>query len=117
VYLYEGEKHELSPHADGDIRKEVASAALGQAFLADAAVILLVVADYSRTTGRYGERGRRYVDMEVGHLGQNVSLEAEALRLATVCVGAFRDRSVAQAFSIDADLEPLYLLPVGHPGD
>ena len=114
VYHYLPSGHALERHAEGDIRPMIARASLGQGFLAQAPLDLLMAADLSRTAQRYGDRARRYVDMEAGHASQNVHLQAEALGLGTVAVGAFHDDDVAAAFRLPASLRPLYLMPVGH---
>jgi len=114
VYRYVPAEHSLEKTMDGDIRAQVAAAALGQEFLEVAPVSILMAAQYARTGNRYGERARRYVAMEAGHIGQNIHLQAEALDLGTVAVGAFRDQSVAAAFKLPPQLEPVYLMPVGH---
>ncbi len=116
VYRYVPAGHELEEVFGGDIRAEISEAALGQDFLESAPLDILMAADYGRTSGRYGERAPRYVHMEAGHIGQNVYLQAEALGLGTVAVGAFRDEAVARAFRLPSHLVPLYLMPVGHPG-
>lgn len=112
IYRYLPEDHALVPHREGDRREAVARASLGQHWMADAPVSLVIAADYTRTTDRYGDRGERYVHMEVGHAGQNVYLQAEALGLATVTVGAFRDEELAELLEIAED--PLAVMPVGH---
>jgi len=114
VYRYLPAEHALEPHLAGDVRTQAAAAASGQRFLADAPVDILLAADYGRTAQRYGERARRYVDMEAGHISQNLYLQAEALGLGTVAVGAFDDAEVARVFRLPANLAPLYLMPVGH---
>jgi SagB-type dehydrogenase family enzyme len=63
---------------------------------------------------KYGQRGRRYVHMEVGHAAQNVYLRATAQGLGTVMVGAFDDKEVQKVLSLPADHEPLGLMPMGH---
>ena len=114
VYRYVPSEHALVQTGGGDVRGTVASAALSQGFVAEAPLVVLIAADYRRTTKRYGERGIRYVHMEVGHAGQNIYLQAEALGLGTVGVGAFEDRSIARAFGLPGNLEPLYLMPIGY---
>jgi len=114
IYHYMPESHSIEKTQSGDLRSQLSSAALGQEFLSQAPVNLLLAANYNRTTEHYGDRGRRYVHMEVGHIGQNVYLQAEAMGLATVAVGAFRDDAVAGIFGLPAPLDPLYLMPVGY---
>jgi SagB-type dehydrogenase family enzyme len=113
VYRYEGRSGELVLTVEGDVSRSLAGAALGQECVGEGAVVVVLAADYGRTTGRYGERGIRYVHMEVGHAGQNVSLVAEALGLGTVVVGAFEDARVASVLALPREEVPLYLLPVG----
>lgn len=113
VYRYLPEQHALKLRREGDVREEITAAALGQQSLAQAPVDLLLAADYERTTGRYGERGIRYVAMEAGHVGQNIYLQAEALGLGTVAVGAFDDEALAAACGIPKEQNALYVMPVG----
>jgi nitroreductase len=51
--------------------------------------------------------------MEVGHSGQNVHLEAEALSLGTVVIAAFRPQEAARALGLPDGQIPVYLMPVG----
>ena len=113
VYKYEPERHALQEMHSRDIRSALAGAALGQNFIRTAPVSIVIVADCSRTTTRYGERGIRYVHMEVGHVGQNICLECESLGLGTVAVGAFDDRSVSEVMELPPQEKPLYIMPVG----
>jgi nitroreductase len=55
--------------------------------------------------------------MEAGHAAQNLLLEAVALHLGAVPIGAFYDEEVQAALGLPSDHEPLYLVPVGHPRD
>jgi SagB-type dehydrogenase family enzyme len=115
VYRYLPEGHSLVPKLDGDLSQALAGAALGQGFIAQAPVSLVVCASYERTTNWYGWRGERYVHMEVGHVGQNIHLQAEALGLGTVPVGAFDDGAVQRVLGIEKGIEPLYIMPLGKP--
>jgi len=80
-----------------------------------APVTVVICAVYERTTARYGDRGIRYVHMEAGHAAQNLYLQAEALGLGGVVIGAFRDREVARILQLPDNEVPLYLMPIGHP--
>lgn len=113
IYQYNPEEHSLLKTANGDLRKSLQKAALNQSCIVDAAIIFVFTANYQRTTWKYGDRGVRYVHMEVGHAGQNLFLQAEAMHLGTVVVGAFDDDEVREVLNLDSDLQPLSLMPVG----
>jgi len=51
--------------------------------------------------------------MEAGHAGENLYLQAEALGLATVAIGAFDDERVREVLDAPATQRPLYVFPVG----
>lgn len=113
VYHYEPDKHQLTLTARGDQRKVLARAALGQSWIADAAVVVVFTAVYKRTSRKYGPRGERYVHIEVGHAAENLFLQAVDLGLGTVVVGAFNDKTVAERLQLPAKAEPVILMPVG----
>jgi SagB-type dehydrogenase family enzyme len=114
MFRYLPEKHSLEKLADQDLRSPLASAAWGQQFIQAASLTLVFAAEFTRTTGHYGKRGIRYVYMEAGHAAQNVHLQAESLGLGSVAVGAFDDNSVSKVLSLPQNLEPLYMVAVGH---
>jgi SagB-type dehydrogenase family enzyme len=116
VYRYEPGRHAVRLIGLGDHRAALAVAALGQAWIEAAPVVIALAAVYARTTGTYGERGRLYVHMEAGHAAENVYLQAAALGLCTAVVGAFDDRAVKRVMQMGDDEEPICLLPVGRAG-
>ncbi len=111
VYRYLPQVHALQRRLSGDRRDALAKAALDQGSVRTAAAVVAVSAVVQRTAAKYRERAPRYVDIEVGAVGQSVSLEAAALGLGTVLVGAFDDAGVARV--LDAAEAPLLLLPLG----
>jgi SagB-type dehydrogenase family enzyme len=113
VYRYRPGQHALELMLRGDQRRRLAKAALGQSWIARAAVVLVITAVYERTTRKYGDRGRRYVHIEVGHAAQNTLLQAAALHLGAGLVGAFDDTTVAEVLALPASEHVLYLLPIG----
>jgi SagB-type dehydrogenase family enzyme len=115
IYRYHTTHHSLIQHHKGDVRLELARAALEQQFLYQAPVDIIICAIYPRTTRHYGSRGERYVHMEVGHAGQNIYLQVIALGLATVAIGAFYDERVREVLRLDRQYEPLYIMPIGKP--
>jgi SagB-type dehydrogenase family enzyme len=115
IYEYIPDPHSLVLIKSGDFRQDLAAACLGQTFIQEAPVNIIIAADYERTTARYGERGKRYVHMEAGHAGENIYLQAGALSLGTVVVGAFDDDEVAAVLGLPEGQDPLYVMPVGYP--
>ena len=113
VYHYEVESHTLSLRLEGDLRSDLSGAALGQDAIYVAPVSLLICAVYDRTLMRYSTRGERYLYLEAGHAGQNICLQATALGLAAVAIGAFRDEQVREFIKLDAKTRPIYIIPVG----
>jgi len=68
---------------------------------------------YGRITGKYGDRGIRYVLIEIGHAAQNVCLQATAMGLGSVTIGAFSDQEVGRLLNLSEGEEPLYIIPIG----
>ena len=115
IYHYDAGNHSLTLHQTGDFRQELADTALGQSSIARCPVDMVICAIHPRTAYRYGRRGERYVHIEVGHVGQNVSLQAVALGLGTVMVGAFEDEEVRKVLGLEEQIKPLYIVPMGKP--
>jgi SagB-type dehydrogenase family enzyme len=114
LYHYEPELHALRLLRGEDLRARLSQACLGQEFVGQASVALIMTAIYSRTTGRYGQRGQRYVHMEAGHISQNIYLQATSLGLGSVAVGAFHDDQLNELLGADGEKETaLYVHPVG----
>ena len=113
VYRYEPDGHQLVKTMDGDRRASLASAALGQGSVRDGAVAFIFTGVYERTTGKYGDRGIRYVHIEVGHAAENLCLQATAMGLGSVTVGAFSDEQVTRLLNLPDGEQPLYIIPIG----
>lgn len=113
IYKYVPSTHSIQIVLGGDRRGELAQASLGQKWVENAAADIVVAAVYERTTAKYGERGVRYIHMEAGHAAQNLCLQATALRLGVVTVGAFDDERVGATLNLPQNEKPLYVIPVG----
>jgi SagB-type dehydrogenase family enzyme len=117
VFHYEPVSHALTAWRPGDRRDRLRRGALGQAALGAAPAVFVFTAVYARTAAKYGAaRGTRYVHLEAGHAAQNLLLQAAALGLVAVPVGAFQDEAVQAALELPPDHDPIYLVPVGQPG-
>ena len=113
IYKYLYHDHALVQTVAGDKRTKLSQAALSQGSIARAPAVLLFCAVYGRITGKYGDRGIQYTFMEIGHAAQNVCLQAVAMGMGTVVIGAFRDDEVKLIADLAADEEPTYFIPVG----
>lgn len=111
IYHYLPHSHELELIRKGDYSRKLMAACLDQEWVGAAAVNIVLTAVFERTTRHYGERGVRYVYMEVGHVGENIYLQCVSLGLGCVVVGAFYDEDVKRILGVDE--APMYVIPVG----
>jgi SagB-type dehydrogenase family enzyme len=113
IYRYRPRKHDLLVVSKGDAREKLSAAALNQRWLSSAPAVVAIAAVFERTAGKYGDRAPRYVHMEAGCAAQNLYLQATAMGLGTVFVGAFHDEQVRKALALAQEERPLGLMPVG----
>lgn len=114
VYHYNVPDHALERLVAGDFRSQLESNLLGieMAPGADAALLISCVLD--RTLTKYGERGYRFILIEVGHLAQNVALACEAFGLNSVYIGGFYEDGLAELLGTDRRHEPVqYVILLG----
>jgi SagB-type dehydrogenase family enzyme len=115
IFHYRPDHHDLEVMSGEDVRVPLFRAALSQEAVREAPAVFVVTAVFERTAVKYGDRAVRYVHLEAGHAAQNLLLEAVALGLGGVPIGAFDDNGVQGALGLSQDHEPLYIIPVGHP--
>jgi SagB-type dehydrogenase family enzyme len=114
-YHYRPQGHRLEQLGRADLRAELWSAGLQQEALRQAPAVFVITGVVARTASKYGTRAERYVHLEAGHAAQNLLLQAVALDLAAVPIGAFHDDRVRAVLDLSAAHTPLYLIPVGAP--
>lgn len=113
IYHYHPYEHRLEMVREDDVSKALFRACLSQSMILEGGAVLVFAAVYERTTARYGQRGERYILNEVGHASQNVHLQAAALDIGTVVIGAYRDDEVEDILNLGDPYRVLYLMPVG----
>uniref|UniRef100_A0A7C4U9G6 SagB/ThcOx family dehydrogenase n=1 Tax=candidate division WOR-3 bacterium TaxID=2052148 RepID=A0A7C4U9G6_UNCW3 len=114
LYLYKPETHSLKfILKDDKLKEKVYASSLYQNCILSAPIIIIIAGDFDITRKKYGDRAERYVYIEVGHCAQNILLEAVALGLGGVPVGAYYDEEIKEVLRIKE--EPLYILPIGFP--
>ncbi len=114
VYHYQPQGHQARLHMQADRRAALTAACLGQRFVQEAAADFVFTAVFARTRAKYGQRADQYVHNEVGAASENLCLQAVALGLGSVMVGAFRDDQVSDALNLPTDYAPLLVISVGH---
>ncbi len=117
TFRYEPKTHSLTSVILKDVRTKLAAACLEQFFITNAGLIVVISADFKRTTSRYGHRGERYVILEAGHVAENIFLQAEAIELGSVAIGAYNDNQVAEIVGLADEEQPLLLVAIGFKGE
>jgi len=114
VWHYSPQSHTLTLHVKGDQRDALSKAAMGQGSVRTNGAVILIAADVARTTNKYGDRARQYVHVEVGCVCQNVLLQATALGIVGVPVGAFTEADVKRVAALPDEQTPQVLIPLGY---
>jgi nitroreductase len=100
------------------IKQDLARAALGQSFVAEAPIVIVVCANIPRTSSRYGRRGAElYCIQDTAASTQNIHLAAHALGYGTCWVGAFDEKAVAKAIKAPPEVRPVAIVPMGRPAE
>jgi SagB-type dehydrogenase family enzyme len=116
VYHYHSRTHTATAgRVAGLIDSLWAAADANKHAIRQAPAVFVITGTVSRLMTRYGERAERYVALEAGHAAQNLLLQAVALGLGAVPIGAYRDESIRKVLALPEGETPLYLIPVGHP--
>ncbi|MFC1539575.1 SagB/ThcOx family dehydrogenase [Candidatus Latescibacterota bacterium] len=109
VYKYIPQDHSLVRIIKGDKRDELSKLD----YVRQAAAIVVIAGVYERTSIKYGDRAKRFVHIEVGHVGQNISLQSVSLGIGTVVVGAFEDKDLQKALNLPENEIPFVIMPLG----
>lgn len=101
-----------------ETKRRLVEAALGQSFIEEAPVVIVVCADEERSARGYGIRGRTlYCIQDTAAAIQNIHLAAHALGLGTCWVGAFREEEARKILEIPDGVRPVAIIPVGYPAE
>ncbi len=115
LFAYEPAEHRLRRQVAKDVRPELQAGSLDQECVGAAPAVFVLVAELLAMRAKYAGRAEFYVTLEAGHIAQNLLLQATALGLGGVPVGAFHERLISVALHLPAVARPLYLVPIGHP--
>lgn len=106
--------HRAETRVTPDLRPQLKAAALDQASVGAAPLVIVVAAEPGRLSDRYGAKADLYTDLEAGHAAQNMLLQAVVRGLAAVPVGSFNASRVARTLALPPGQAVIYLIPVGY---
>ena len=115
IYRYLPATHALQLSVAEATASALQDAAMGQQAVAAAAAVMVIAAVEERSAGKYGARAGRYVAFEAGAASQNLALQAAALGLGAVVIGAFDDGAIARVLRLPPGERPVVLMPIGAP--
>jgi SagB-type dehydrogenase family enzyme len=112
-YLLDMERKAAGMVAHGAFLERMARICLDQAWLDNAGVHFLFLADLALLDRTWGPRGYRYAMMTAGRLGQRLYVAAEAMGLGCCGIGAFYDTEARELLGLQENAQLLYLVAVG----
>jgi SagB-type dehydrogenase family enzyme len=115
LFIYNPEGHSLKQISSLDMRKNLATAAMGLGPVEDAACDIVIVGSIRKVATKYGNKAQNLIHLEAGYVAQNIQLQAVAMGLASVPIGEFEPRNVAKVCELPGELEPLLIVCVGQP--
>ena len=116
LYHYAVPSHELDQLRAGDLRADIARAALDQRMALHANVVFAWTAVFGRSKWKYRQRAYRYVYLDAGHIAQNVALASVALGLGSCQIAALYDGETNALLGVDGIEESaIYMTVVGRP--
>lgn len=100
---------------DSGRKMEIAQAALGQDFIAEAPVVLVFFANPKKSGIKYGSRGEQlYCIQDATIAAAYLQLAATSLGLATAWVGAFDEEEIKAIVNAPKYFIPIAIIPVGY---
>jgi nitroreductase len=100
------------------VKKKLAQAALNQAFVEEAPVVIVVCADEEHSSMGYGFRGKTlYCIQDTAAATQNILLTAYSLGLGACWIGAFKEDEAKKAVNAPEEIRPVAIVPVGYANE
>ena len=115
IFVYNPDEHSLEEILSEDVRAKLEAAALEQETVSQAPCNIVIAGSVKEVAAKYGDKAKRFMLLEAGHIAQNIQLQAVSLDLGSVTVGAFDINKVRKVCNLPITLEPLYIICVGYP--
>ncbi|UYN96093.1 MAG: SagB/ThcOx family dehydrogenase [Enhydrobacter sp.] len=104
VYHYRVREHVLEAVFGGEVLDD-AKDLFRYDWIARSSAVVVMTAIFDRTQDKYGERGYRYVLVEAGHIGQNLSLVGAARGIGVTMLGGTNDPAMEALLDLDGTTE------------
>lgn len=114
IFQYFPDSHKLGKISGEDRRPSLVRASLGQNYIGEAPLVIVIAGNFRITEAKYGQRAYRYINMEVGHAAENILLQAVAMGMAGIPIGTFWDDVVAKVLELPDTQDPYYIIPIGY---
>jgi nitroreductase len=103
---------------DPSIKSKLGEAALGQSQVYDAAVLIIVCSNTSRSLSRYGKRGKEFYSVIDGAFASMLLLLTSVNEEIGACfVGAFEDKKVSKILGLPEHVKPIGIITLGYPAE
>ena len=109
-YLYDAPNQKLKPVTGLNVKDRLA----GQAHVAKASHILVLVADMNKVPGSPTETKLNWAHSTAGTIAENVHLMCAAKAVGTGIVAGIKTDDIRQALNLSKDSVPLYVMPLGY---
>ncbi len=115
LYRYLSLEHKLLPlRVDPVLPEEVATACREQPFIGKSAATFIWTAIPYRTEWRYAHMAPKLVNIDAGHVCQNLYLAAESIGAGVCAVAAYDQKALDALLGVDGEDEfAIYVAPVG----
>ncbi len=114
LYEYLPQTHSLGMLKVSDAGEQLKAAGV-QPGAQQAPVVFVLSAAYGKAEKILGASVVSSSLLEAGHIGQNMYLQTESLKMGMVVMAGFDAKKVGTALSLDPAETVVYLMPFGHP--
>lgn len=117
IYQYDNDNENLSLIRTDITDQELIYAFNDESIIFGAPCIFVITADLNRHMLKYANRGYRFTLLEVGHVLQNITIEAIEQGINSVEYGGFKDMAVASLIGLSENLLPIACEAFGYALD
>lgn len=105
IYLYDINSTSLLPLVSEFTRKDYKNITYSLALAEKCAFSIHAITNPTFMTYKYGDRGYRFLNLECGHIFQNLTLVATYLNIGSVCSGGFSEKDFIEYLDLNSELD------------